>query len=48
MTKMYLMPVGRLNLESLSKMFKQAKADARKSTTASTVKEEKQNESKTA
>lgn len=46
MSKVYLMPVNRLNLEALSQMFKKAKADAR-SKAASTVKGE-QNDTKTA
>lgn len=47
MSKVYLMPVNRLNLEDLRKLFKQAKADAREKA-ASTVEGGKQDDSKTA
>lgn len=40
MTKVYLLPIDRLNFDDLRKAFKQAKADAR-SKSASTVEGEK-------
>ena len=47
-SKVYLLPVDRLNFDDLRKMFKQAKADARKDKAVSTVEGGKQNDSKTA
>lgn len=48
MSKVYLLPVDRLNLDDLRKAFKKAKADARGDKAASTVEGGKQNDSKTA
>jgi len=47
MSKVYLMPVDRLNFDDLRKLFKKAKADARNKA-ASTVEGGKQDDSKTA
>jgi hypothetical protein len=43
MSKIYIMPVGRLNLDDLREAFKKAKADARATEAASTVEGGKQN-----
>lgn len=48
MSKVYLMPINRLNIDDLRKMLKQAKADARGDKAASTVEGGKQNDPKTA
>lgn len=48
MSKVYLLPVDRLNLDDLRKAFKKAKADARGDKAASTVEGGKQNDTKTA
>lgn len=47
-SKVYLLPIDRLNFDDLRKMFKQAKADARTEKAASTVEGGKQDDSKTA
>lgn len=48
MSKVYLIPINQLNFDDLRKAFKKAKADAREDKAASTVKGEKQDDSKTA
>lgn len=48
MSKVYLLPVNRLNLDDLRKAFKQAKADANATKAASTVEGGQQNVSKPA
>jgi hypothetical protein len=47
MSKVYLLPINRLNIDDLRKAFKEAKADAR-GKAASTVEGGKQDDSKTA
>jgi hypothetical protein len=46
MSKVYVMPAGRLDMETLRKAFKKAKADARGKKAASTVEGGQQDDSK--
>lgn len=48
MSKVYLVPIERLSIEDLRKVFKQAKADARGKKTASNVEGEQDGSKSTA
>jgi len=48
MSKVYLLPLDRLNYDDLRKAFKKAKADARNTKAVSTSEGGKQDDSKTA